>query len=848
MATLTSSLILSLIDKVTAPARGIAASVATMQGKLEANNRRLDAMRGRMVEVTAVGYGLYRAIRGPIMAAVEFESAMADVRKVVDFETPQAFKQMGADIIEMSTRIPIAANGIANIVAAAGQAGMAGNELLAFTEIAAKVGVAFDMTAGEVGQALAEIKTQLNLSVEETGVLADAINHLSNTSASSAPKIVAFMRTVAATGEYYGFTATETAAIGSAMIAAGAQSEVAATSFRNVGRALAKGASASTRQKDAFFALGLSATDVAKRFNEDAVGTLRDVIVRINELPSHLRANTLSEIFGDEARALAPLVTQIELYDKALGSVADQAKYLGSSQREFETRSETTANSMQLFSNKVTAAGIAIGSSLLPALNGIMDALGPVALAIARFADANPRLTSTVVALTAGLVGLRIAAIAAQWSFFWMRGAYLSTAIAGLKGVGAAVAAATGAMSIFGTRTKVAGRAAFSGFSMANAAALSAGKAADASKAMIAGMSATALANANASRQMTAGMTAASGAITGAGGSFRRYAAALASTLVPMRLVTAASKALKIALISTGIGAILVGIAMAGAWIYQNWSGIAEMFRGIGEGIRNAFPGAGAIIDTVSSAVETLFGWFNRITGPIDASAASWRAFGVSIGESIGGFVADIAAFPGQVRAALQPLIDFFANLTIPAPSFENIIAAFNALVDGIRSAVTAIEGLVRRASRAVSSIGAFGSTAAGAGSANANPLQPIMPGDVPGRATGGPVSGNSLYRVGERGPEFFVPPVDGRIINARDTAAMIAGMNRGVDIPAPQGLPAVGSSGGAHQPRSQSITFGNIIVQGGASATASDIANEFRRAVRDAIDGGQFDTTHPGF
>jgi hypothetical protein len=542
------------------------------------------------------------------------------------------------------------------------------------------------------------------------------------------------------------------------------------------------------------------------------------------------------------------LVNQIKLYDDALASVADQAKYLGSSQREFETRSETTANSMQLFSNKVTAAGIAIGSSLLPALNGIMDALGPVALAIARFADANPRLTSTVVALTAGLVGLRIAAIAAQWSFFWMRGAYLSTAIAGLKGVSGAVAAATGAMSIFGTRTKVAGRAAFSGFSMANAAALSAGKAADASKAMIAGLSATALANANASRQMTAGMTAASGAITGAGGSFRRYAAALASTLVPMRLVTAASKALKIALISTGIGAILVGIAMAGAWIYQNWSGIAEMFRGIGEGIRNAFPGAGAIIDTVSSAVGTLFGWFQKITGPIDASAASWRAFGVSIGESIGGAVQTVSSFVNGIIETLQSLVEFFAGLKIPAPDFEAVIDAINNII-----------GLIGKAREAMNSVvGGFGSTAAGAGSANANALQPIMRGDanagglnsaaVPGRATGGPVSANSLYRVGERGPEFFVPPVNGHIINARDTAAMIAGLNRGVDIPAPQSLPAVGSSGGAQQPRSQSITFGNIIVQGGASATASDIANEFRRAVRDAIDGGQFDTTHPGF
>ena len=34
----------------------------------------------------------------------------------------------------------------------------------------------------------------------------------------------------------------------------------------------------------------------------------------------------------------------------------------------------------------------------------------------------------------------------------------------------------------------------------------------------------------------------------------------------------------------------------------------------------------------------------------------------------------------------------------------------------------------------------------------------------APGRATGGPVSAGRAYRVGERGPEYFVPTASGRI------------------------------------------------------------------------------------
>lgn len=33
-------------------------------------------------------------------AAIDFESSMADVRKVVDFDTPEQFKQMGQDVLD----------------------------------------------------------------------------------------------------------------------------------------------------------------------------------------------------------------------------------------------------------------------------------------------------------------------------------------------------------------------------------------------------------------------------------------------------------------------------------------------------------------------------------------------------------------------------------------------------------------------------------------------------------------------------------------------------------------------------------------------------------------------------
>ena len=60
-------------------------------------------------------------IRGLADPAIKFESAMADVKKVVNFDTPAQFKEMGDDILKLTRTIPMAGEEIAAIVAAGGQ-------------------------------------------------------------------------------------------------------------------------------------------------------------------------------------------------------------------------------------------------------------------------------------------------------------------------------------------------------------------------------------------------------------------------------------------------------------------------------------------------------------------------------------------------------------------------------------------------------------------------------------------------------------------------------------------------------------------------------------------------------
>ncbi|MEL6785341.1 MAG: phage tail tape measure protein, partial [Pseudomonadota bacterium] len=436
---------------------------------LQQNERKLQEAKGRLQGALAMA----ATVALPIKLAVDFESSMADIAKVVDFETPEGFKQMSADILAMSNRIPMAASGIADIVAAAGQAGMEGSELLAFAEIAAKVGVAFEMSADQTGTALAKMKTALGLTVAETGLLADAINHLSNSSAAAAPDLVEFMSRAASVGEQYGFASNQTAAIGAAMIAAGAGADVAATSFRSVGRALTKGANHTKAAKKALKGLGLDAVQVSKNMQEDAVGTMIDVIERIKEMPKHLQASTISTIFGEEARAISPLIGKIEKLRELLKETSDPETYAGSSDKEYAARAATTANNFQLLKNQLNNVGITIGTVLLPPLNELVGKISGAAMAASEWAAANPELTSTLVKAAAGLMVFSVASRVAAFAFYGIRGPLIKTtslflkfskegknismvanAMRGLKaaagfGFGGIAAAAKGALGLF---------------------------------------------------------------------------------------------------------------------------------------------------------------------------------------------------------------------------------------------------------------------------------------------------------------------------------------------------------------------------------------------------------------
>ncbi|NKB79860.1 phage tail tape measure protein [Ochrobactrum daejeonense] len=140
----------------------------------------------------------------------------------------------------------------------------------------------------------------------------------------------------------------------------------------------------------------------------------------------------LGDLFQDAQvqQGLRPLIQNMEEYRRIRESAM---KAQGVVQEDYERRLKTSAAAAKRFRISMENIGLAIGSALLPALNSLADIIVPIVNRMAEFAETHPQLTVAIVATTAALVALRVAAIAAQFSLLWMRGGLLTGTILSLK-------------------------------------------------------------------------------------------------------------------------------------------------------------------------------------------------------------------------------------------------------------------------------------------------------------------------------------------------------------------------------------------------------------------------------
>lgn len=357
--------------------------------------------------------GAVAGVAFPVKLAVEFESAMADVKKVVDFDTPKQFREMEQDILRLTRTIPMAGAELAKITASGGQLGVARKDLPKFTETIAKMSVAFDMAANQAGDSMAKLANVYQIPIDQIGKLGDAVNHLSNSSPAKAGDIINTLGRVGGVAKQFGLTEIQTTSLSNAFISLGKTPEIAGTAINGMLTKLMTADKQGAKFQKALKNMGMESKDLKKSIKENGEQALMDFLKQVGKLPKENQMGALVDLFGLEyADDVAVLVSGWETYKKSIDELKKTSKdgkpaFVGSMDKEFAARSATTANNWQTFKNSLTEIGITAGSVLLPALNQLMTAIRPIINSFADWASKNPEIVSAFVHLAAGFAALK---------------------------------------------------------------------------------------------------------------------------------------------------------------------------------------------------------------------------------------------------------------------------------------------------------------------------------------------------------------------------------------------------------------------------------------------------------
>ena len=350
------------------------------------------------------GVAIEATLGAGVKKAISFEDAMGELKKVVE-ATPAQLKALGDEASRISEITPVKREDVALIMAAGAQTGIAREELGQFALDATKVGVALGLTADESGAMMRSWRTSFGYTRKEALGLADAINELTNTRGGDPVAVGAMVSRNASIAKAAGVSGNESAALAASMSAVGVGDDIGGTALKNLLLGMTKGEAATRAQREAFAALGLEATDVARRMQNDAGGAILDVLGKIKQLPEEVQLVRLDQLFGSESlQAISPLLGDLDGLRERLALVGDDARIAGSAQREFIAAMELTSNQLGMAQNKVSNGAGDGTSGLLADIRELSQFFGDMTASLGRFAEAHPNLARIAAVLGAILV------------------------------------------------------------------------------------------------------------------------------------------------------------------------------------------------------------------------------------------------------------------------------------------------------------------------------------------------------------------------------------------------------------------------------------------------------------
>ena len=323
--------------------------------------------------LATVGVGLAAGLASSITAAADFEAAMSGVGAVSGASATE-LAALSAKALQLGQDTTLAGIG-ATDAAAAMQALAAGGVSTQDILEGAAQGALLLASAGGIDVAraadiAANALNQFGLSGSQAGHVADLLAGAANASSADVGDLGESLKYVGPIAHSMGIGIEEVVATLAEFGSQGIKGSQAGTSLRSILASLVDPSkAAATTMKD----LGLQFFDSAGHMKSIA-GISEELKTKLSGLTDQQRAQALSQIFGNEALSAATILygEGAAGIQKFLGQV-DQA---GSAAATGAKRNDNLKGSIEQLKSSLETASITLGMAFLPAVRGIVNAVG----------------------------------------------------------------------------------------------------------------------------------------------------------------------------------------------------------------------------------------------------------------------------------------------------------------------------------------------------------------------------------------------------------------------------------------------------------------------------------------
>ena len=337
-------------------------------------------------------------------AAIDFESAFAGVRKTVN-ATEAEFQSMAKEIRAMAKEIPASAADISKVAEAAGQLGIAKENIVSFSRTMIDLGESTNLSAEEAASALAQFANVTQMSQRDFDRLGSVIVDLGNNLATTERDIVEMAQRLAGAGSQAGMSEAQIMAFAAALSSVGINAEAGGSSFSRLISDMQLSVELGGAELQNFAAVaGMTAEQFKKAFRDDASMALMSFIEGLSNAQERgmSAVQVLDELGIKEIRLRDALLRAAGASDVfsnaiAIGNKAWQEN--NALTEEARRRYDTAASQLKMLRNRINDVAIDIGGQLVPYILKAVEAVAGLTEEFSKLAPETQKSIITVAAL-----------------------------------------------------------------------------------------------------------------------------------------------------------------------------------------------------------------------------------------------------------------------------------------------------------------------------------------------------------------------------------------------------------------------------------------------------------------